>query len=1465
MKKTGKAISVILPISLMLSSTPNPSALAETTLPTSSESYSFDTFSAVYNTATHILFINGTGELGADSFPTPLPWEEYKDEIRALILSDGVTSITTSIFSDLPGLTNVSLPASIDHIEKDAFLGCPGIQFLAFPGDYNELSKIITENGVTELLAPVAAALEAQLAESSTPAPLPSVTPATTKLVPSDERRISSYHDDDDSSDGSDGNRENEPEEPSDSEIPSDPEKTPAPSETTAPPKAPTPTPEVDYTKTDDQGRVTEGRETAEDGSVDKYTVSYDDEDETQTKTGTIKNTDGSVVKYTLYSRADGTPISRSDIVTYPDGGIDSFTTDYNETGIKSGLSGTYKKAGTTDKYTASFTDDGFLSEREGTLTNSDGTDKYTLTYGENESPVKREGALTRSDNTVDKYKVTYKENNTSERTGKIYNGETVIDDYTNTYNGSIISSSSGTRTENGTTNVYSISYDVNGKPSQEHNIFTDTDQSVDDYTITYTNGIISSRSGKKSSGSTVDDYEITYDGSKSVRTGSIATEALPYYEIIKDGETTISEEHYNKDNDDRKTTGWIIEDGEKDNYHYEYTDDSIIRGGERYPISDESNITSYTITTKGDTVTETTFNATSKQGTEIRTVGTVIVEENHYTNTSDGTTGYTITRNNGTVTREEYIIKTEGKTTTRTATQYAGEIKDDKSIKLQYSEVTERNDNNKITKITTTSTTPENEGQTTTTKSFASDGETIQSTCIEWRKDDDNYSIKNYGPEPDSKYLSGESHWKNDEYNWGTTTYGENETYLSGESHWKNDDGNYGEITYGAGGREERGSSHITTSDGVVSDETFSVVYHDDGTYIKNSTTNRTGYSDNTPKTEIYKETKNADGTITTEGHVVETTTIGQKNSDNTSAEHWYSSYTSTTVKNETGGTETTTNSRDLVSLTTTTQIIEKDADGNITKDHTTWEKNNGDNGNYYKNSDGQITNGYQEITTNGVLDKETYQIQYNEDGSSTRTADVTRQVNNDDGSTSTQTEHYTETTKTSSNGTMVVTKNANIWSGEGESKQSLGSYVLIDTTTPDGYHTIDRTDTNAAGMKTQNAETRDSQDNFVSAKRSYTDSEGNIVSTEYDSNWTETDRTWTDVIPEGTRTESYELTKDENNTITGRTGTVTINYEDGHSSTETYTISYTADNGQTRSGLVTTTNADGTKSIDDYYSTANEGGSVTSRTGTITSSTGAVITYTDTYKKHADGSYSTSHRSEEPNGVVFSTSITRNDQTGDSQSVISYIQTTNGYESGYTSYEIYTGSSGTFTKTVVTAVGNGSYYHETDGDENTREECGRDWKPTGWTDPSTNTDNSSTSNTVSPLSLTSPLNTLNPLSLEDSKLLALSPLMGLDGLELKEGQSEEELIGEGLEDGLDEDGNPRYISSDEALPAGEVEETEDSLNGEDENGENIEGNEDELSSTFFFKNAQISTKDQGFIKITKVGDNDVGDELQI
>ena len=1584
MKKTGKAISVILPISLMLSSTPNPSALAETTLPTSSESYSFDTFSAVYNTATHILFINGTGELGADSFPTPLPWEEYKDEIRALILSDGVTSITTSIFSDLPGLTNVSLPASIDHIEKDAFLGCPGIQFLAFPGDYNELSKIITENGVTELLAPVAAALEAQLAESSTPAPLPSVTPATTKLVPSDERRISSYHDDDDSSDGSDGNRENEPEEPSDSEIPSDPEKTPAPSETTAPPKAPTPTPEVDYTKTDDQGRVTEGRETAEDGSVDKYTVFYDDEDETQTKTGTIKNTDGSVVKYTLYSRADGTPISRSDIVTYPDGGIDSFTTDYNEAGIKSGLSGTYKKTGTTDKYNANFTNDGFLSERKGTLTNDEGSDEYTLTYDEDESPVTREGTLTRPDNSVDKYEVTYKENNTSERTGKIYNGEALIDDYTNTYNGSIISSSSGTRTENGITDEYHIQYDANGNATSKEGTET------------------------RVSTNTIDNYEITYSGSTSTRTGSITENGSldHYYEIVKDGDTTVSEDNYHKDNNGRRIdgtktnsgvidnytysypvnsasadnytlSGTKIEDG-KENTHYtinvengltvsnkEYHLDSQNRetwakiitanGTDEYTFDVEKNIKegtftsadgvveTYTIETKDDTITESRFNTSTNKGTitvtengktiktdtytkstedgltvytgsitennattyyikkidsnntivsneeyhkngdqitdgwiekdgirddytyeysedgtvkrtgkqkltsgqderySIITKNGIVTEEHHYQTTTDNsivtTEGWIIKTTDGKTTREEYTETNNGSTTTRVATQYSGSIKDESKITLTYTETTKANSDGTIT-ITNDATDPNTNYQTITIKKQDIAG----------------------------NYLSGSERWNktpNDTDNYHIYNYGEKRAFLSGEEHWKEDDDNYGNKQFGEDKLETAGYNHTKTGD-IVSEESYTITYKD-GIMTKKSTITSTG-TDSSSTIEFYDEITYPDEKVVKSGHVVDSSSYNE-----TSKEYgrWYSTYTETTEKLDNNGEKTTTIFTDHTTDTHTERVVEKDANDSITSDTTSWYKTvNGvqtDNGHYVKDENDRITSGYQEIYTEGKVDIETFQIEYNLDGSSTRTADVTRTINNEDGTKTTQKEHYTETTNISDNAT-TITKHSDVWEINGETQTSLGSYILIDTRTSDGYHTVDRTDINGSQYTREAITTQN--DTFVSASRSYTAADGYVVNTEYDSHWTETEREWTEDIPEGKRTESYDLIKNDNDEVTGRKGTVTITYEDGHTSIEEYTITLKGDSGQTRSGTITTT-TNGVTTTDEYDSTTNSDGSETSRTGKIKDSSGKIISdYEDKYTKIDENSYYTSHSSKEANGVVFYTNITRNVATGDSQSVISWLQTVNGKESGFISYEIGTGTgdNATCTKTVVTAVGDGTYYRETDGDEKTRETCERDWKPTGWTDPSPNTDNTPSSNTVSPLSLTSPLNTLNPLSLEDSKLLAFDPLIALDGLELEEGESEEELTGEELEDDLDEDGNPRYISSDEALPAGEdEEETEDSLNGEDENGENIEGNEDELSSTFFFKNAQISTKDQGFIKITKVGDNDVGDELQI
>ena len=112
------------------------------------------------------LTISGTGDM-ASFIATGAPWAEYRNQVKLVIVGQGVTSIGSSAFQDcenletvrLPNtltalgeaaflrcgkLTNVSLPISLKSVGEDCFTGCEKLELLDLTGVPNEIMELRT-------------------------------------------------------------------------------------------------------------------------------------------------------------------------------------------------------------------------------------------------------------------------------------------------------------------------------------------------------------------------------------------------------------------------------------------------------------------------------------------------------------------------------------------------------------------------------------------------------------------------------------------------------------------------------------------------------------------------------------------------------------------------------------------------------------------------------------------------------------------------------------------------------------------------------------------------------------------------------------------------------------------------------------------------------------------------------------------------------------------------------------------------------------------------------------------------------------------------------------------------------------------------------------------------------------------------------------------------------------------------
>ena len=87
---------------------------------------------------TGVLTISGRGPM--DSYTdSEIPWVDYRDEIEALALEGGITSISPGAFSKLTKITEVMIPDSVKSLGALAFEGCKNLTSVHLPDGLTEI------------------------------------------------------------------------------------------------------------------------------------------------------------------------------------------------------------------------------------------------------------------------------------------------------------------------------------------------------------------------------------------------------------------------------------------------------------------------------------------------------------------------------------------------------------------------------------------------------------------------------------------------------------------------------------------------------------------------------------------------------------------------------------------------------------------------------------------------------------------------------------------------------------------------------------------------------------------------------------------------------------------------------------------------------------------------------------------------------------------------------------------------------------------------------------------------------------------------------------------------------------------------------------------------------------------------------------------------------------------------------
>lgn len=88
----------------------------------------------IFDDSTGVLTISGSGAMANYSGSNNQPWASYKDNIKKVVINDGVTTIGHYAFSQYSSLTEVIIPRSVSAIGNNAFYSCTGLKNVEYWG-----------------------------------------------------------------------------------------------------------------------------------------------------------------------------------------------------------------------------------------------------------------------------------------------------------------------------------------------------------------------------------------------------------------------------------------------------------------------------------------------------------------------------------------------------------------------------------------------------------------------------------------------------------------------------------------------------------------------------------------------------------------------------------------------------------------------------------------------------------------------------------------------------------------------------------------------------------------------------------------------------------------------------------------------------------------------------------------------------------------------------------------------------------------------------------------------------------------------------------------------------------------------------------------------------------------------------------------------------------------------------------
>lgn len=102
-----------------------------------------------------IFIISGTGEMSLDEYNYSVPWYEYNDSIKYVIIENGVTSLLDYAFNGCHNLKGVEIGAELESIGVSAFDDCGSLKKFSVSEDslyYTSVGGVLYNKAMTKIV-----------------------------------------------------------------------------------------------------------------------------------------------------------------------------------------------------------------------------------------------------------------------------------------------------------------------------------------------------------------------------------------------------------------------------------------------------------------------------------------------------------------------------------------------------------------------------------------------------------------------------------------------------------------------------------------------------------------------------------------------------------------------------------------------------------------------------------------------------------------------------------------------------------------------------------------------------------------------------------------------------------------------------------------------------------------------------------------------------------------------------------------------------------------------------------------------------------------------------------------------------------------------------------------------------------------------------------------------------------------